>query len=180
MRKPIFNLVILLLVLPLWLYAGDFREAYFGMSLEEIKALESDFRHDALAQILYGPVELIGLKSEATYSFNENNVFVAGSYSIRKKHKNPQVWLNRFMSLESHLTTKYGTPAAKQIMSWSNTLHKDNKEHWGLAIQKRHLSILSRWEVKDKRVLLHIEGSHQRRKYMHLTINYQQLQKVPW
>ena len=98
-------------------YAGDFRKAYFGMSLEEIKALEPDFKHDPAAQILYGRVELIELKSEATYMFNENEVFTSASYNIRKKHKNPQVWLDRFMSLESYLTAEYGLPDAKQIMS---------------------------------------------------------------
>ena len=161
-------------------YAGDFRKGKFGMNLEEIKALEPDFKHDAAAQLLYGRVELMGLKALATYVFNENEVFTAASYSIEKKDKNPQVWINRFMSLESHLTTKYGTPDEKQIMSWFNTLYKDKKEQWGLAIQKRHLSILSRWETKGKRVILHIEGSYQRRKYMHLTIHYSRLQQIPW
>ena len=181
MRKFVLSLVIFLSLLYTNLcYAGDFREAYFGMTLEEVKALEPDFKYDPAAQLLYGHTELMGLKAEAVYSFNEAGVFVSATHNIEGKHKDPQIWVNRFMDLESYLTTKYGIPFKNQIMSWVNPLHKGSKEEWGLAIQKRHLSILSRWETRGKRIVLHIEGHHQKRKKMHLTIHYSKLQKVSW
>ncbi len=141
-------------------YAGDFRKAYFGMSFGEIKALEPNFTYSAEDQMLYGVVGLAGLKAVAGYMF-VNGIFVEGRYAIAQQYKNPEVWMDTFVSLESLLIAKYGTPDENRVKNWSNAFsqYKDKKEQWGQAIQKGHLSITSKWENKNKIVTLDIRGS---------------------
>ncbi len=164
-------------------YASDFRKGYFGMSLEEIKALEPDFTYSAEDKFLYRNVELAGRKVQASYHFVDG-FFVEGRYGIKEEYKNSQAWINEFLNFESLLITKYGTPDKSQEKYWRGALslykykedllgRADTILLLGTAIQRGLLVITSRWKTLYKKVtLLQIKGNDD---LIFLTIYYSSL-----
>lgn len=177
MRKLIFNLVAQFLVLPMC-FAGDFRKGNFGWGLDRIQALEPDFIYSAedqnswgYAETLSGHVELLDRKAEASYHFIDG-IFIWGSYVILEKYENPQVWFDEFLSFESSLTNKYGTPDRSQMKNWKGTLKLyedkvgellDRAElmpYIAPAILKGLLTIVSIWNKPNVVVALEIRGNN--------------------
>ena len=155
-------------------YAGDFRKGNFGMTFEEIKKLEPNFTYSAEGQTSQGNLEILSkyvklLDKEAVASYwFIDGIFVWGIYEILEKHENSQVWFDEFLSFESSLTNKYGTPNRSQVKNWTGTLKLFEDKVEGLSdraelipyiipgIEAGLLTIVSTWNKPNVTIALRI------------------------
>jgi hypothetical protein len=68
-------------------------------------------------------------------------------------------YISDFDSLKSALTIKYGEPTDDKTI-WKNSLYRDDKEEWGLAISIGHLYYYTSWKTDTTEISLGLIGDN--------------------
>lgn len=141
-----------------------FREAMWGMTQAQIKALEKGApkgtihsKSSGLYVIAYDR-KAGGLKCIAGYYFAEDQL-VEGRYMFAEKHANDLLFFEDFYAVKAALTEKYGEPEVDKAI-WLNDIFKSDTSRWGLALAAGHVMMEVAWNLPETAVLLRLLGDN--------------------
>ena len=143
-------------------FASDFRNADWGMSIEEVKAGENakhygEKQFSSTFQLGY-EVKVAGLDAHAMYIFVEDKLVRAGYY-FTETHFNDNLYIVDYNNLNEILTKKYGHIKDERKI-WHDDLYKNRPQEWGSAISYGHLVMSTKWITSKTRVTLFIQGDN--------------------
>ena len=139
--------------------AGDFRQADYGMTIEQVKASEQGVEWiDYSADIVGFKTKLAGLDALCGYVFVDDQ-FVRGTYVITEKHSNKTTYLSDYKTLTGLLQKKYGEPAKDETI-WLNDLYKNMPSRHGMAVAVGHLSKYAQWATEDTDITALLTGDN--------------------
>ena len=143
---------------------AHFREATWGMTQAQIKALEkggvkgvTHSKSSGLDVIVYEGVAG-GLKCRVGYYFAENQL-VEGRYLFAEEHANRILFISDFKEVKEALTEKYEEPA-EDMVHWFNDLYKDDPLDWGMAVAVGHLWFEAEWHTSETKIMLQLRGDN--------------------
>lgn len=165
----------------------DFRKTNWGMSMEQVKAVEDaelfvEIENDTF--LYYSGINIAGKDSVCLYFFLEDKLYNSG-YVFNGEHSNKNLYIDDYKGLKEMLISKYGEPDNKKLLSlynrgeiyWTNDLYKDDKSNWGLAISKGDLSYISIWETSTTEIALVLDGDNYK---IYLHIGYASKELKEW
>ena len=164
-----YLLTVSFILLPIMAIAQDnlttmdgFRNAKFGMSIEEVKTIETaefvTFLQDGGQDILAYKGNINGLSCHIYYFFIDNK-FLMGAYIFNAKHTDANQYIIDFMNVANNITAKYGTPAIDNV-KWKNDVYKDDVAKWGYAVQMGYLQLLTSWNFSNSAIYTILSGSN--------------------
>ena len=137
----------------------DFRKINWGMSKEQVKAIENkkpDFEDDIRLGYI---VKIDGENFMCVYNFLEDKLYNAG-YGPTKEHTNKNLYIDDYKELKEILIKKYGKPKSDLGIFWKDDLYKDDKSQWGFAISLGHLVYGVQWETPTTKITLNLSGDN--------------------
>jgi len=150
----------------------DFRKASWGMSREQIKALENNLKITMEKEEYLGyQTQIAGLDCNLIYFFT-NNKLVRGRYFFTEPHSNRNDYILDYTTLKKLLEKKYGE-ASEDEQIWKNDLYKDDYDQWGFAVCVGHLVYYAKWETDITIIYLSLNGENYE---ISLMIEYQSKQ----
>lgn len=136
----------------------NFRNAKWGMSMQEVKITEESEPVYENSEIIVYEDYLIQLPVEAVYFFVDNKLTRA-KYMFNQKHTNENDFISDYKSLNNALRNKYGKPDEEDHF-WSDDLYKDTPSDWGFAVSLGHHSYFTEWDTKDTEILSALHGDN--------------------
>ena len=128
----------------------DFRSAEWGMTQEEVKAVEDlDLQPGHSAETLAYRTEIANLSAVVAYQFIDDRLVSAG-YVFDGTHVNKNMYIDDMNALKSLLIEKYGDPRGGT--TWSNRLYKSDPTEYGQAVSIGHLQYFYQWSTPDTEV----------------------------
>ena len=167
-------------------YQYDFRKTNWGMSKEQVKATEDkepddEYEFDAMLgydediTVISYDVTISGKDFNCTYSFLEDKLY-NGRYFFTGDHADKNLYIDDYEELKEILTKKYGKPMTDKMI-WMNDLYKNDKSHWGMAIDEGDLIYETVWETPTKRIYLELSNG----KFgINLTLSYLRKELIEW
>jgi len=159
MKRKISLLLIILCILVisnLILFAEetkyDFRETNWGMSKEQVKAMEKGEIVLETEREVDFMVPDFDDNFKCGYLFLEDKLY-RSLYLFIGEHTNKNDYINDYERLKETLTKQYGKPRLDKV-TWKNDLYKDNQQEWGTAIGIGHLSYNAFWETSTTEIIL--------------------------
>lgn len=145
-----------------------FRGTRWGMSKEEVIAIEGPPAHETADSLTY-ETTLSGLKAGIVYTFVEG-LLAQGGYVFMESHIEKNDYITDYSKIAALLTIKYGK-ASQDAHIWYNKLFKDKSDDWGLALSLGHHTYLTLWEAGNTGIIHSLQGKD--REIAHL-IQYQE------
>ena len=150
--------LLLLAALPAPGLAGDFRNADWGMSKEEVKAAESLALVQETVDRLFYSTTLLGADVEVRYDFIENTL-VSAYYGLERAYSHaPSFYLRYFNDLTDGVKEKYGPPMRDAISGISDDM-SDNPKTWEAALAARSFLRLMTWETQEIFIAAGLNGA---------------------
>ena len=153
----------------------DFRKTNWGMSKEQVKAIEDkkpDFDEDTFVEY---KVEISGNDFKCVYNFLQDKLY-SSKYIFNGTHTNKNDYIYDYENLKEILIKKYGKPKADEVV-WKNDLYKNDKQEWGMAISVGHLTYGAIWETPSTEIGLILVGNNYR---IMLVIGYDSKELKEW
>lgn len=136
----------------------SFRNAKWGMSIDEVKATEDlTITSEDSSGLVYNSTNISGLSAIPMFAF-ENGSLYRGVYKFDVYHTDMNQYIEDYNNIHDALIEKYGTPDDDQTI-WENDLYKNDKDDWGLAVYLGDLSFASRWNTDTTEIMLFLQGS---------------------
>ena len=132
--------------LTIQVYAQGFRKASWGISIEEVKKIETSLliKNDSnkvFSSITYS--DLVGnYPSLVTYTFIYDSL-CRGQFHFTNSDNN---YFSQYITIKTLITEKYGYPDI-DTDGWSNTLYKNNPEYYETALMMNHCKFWAKWTV---------------------------------
>jgi len=149
----------------------DFRKAFWGMSQEEVKKLESEKPIDENSERLTYKDNLFGIDCSVAYLFVKDK-FYKGIYVFSEPmnvHSREMDYLNDYDNIKSKLKEKYGKPKNNRT-TWKHNLYKDEPADWGIAVSIGHLVKWCDWDKPGVIIRLLLFGENHK---IGLTLGYE-------
>jgi len=138
---------------------ADFRRTSWGMTREQVKAVESSKLIKEDEHGLFYSSELSGFGEVLIgYIFAEGKL-VRTSYISQVRHTNSNAFIEDFTKIKSMLTEKYGRPESDDVV-WLDNLYKDDPDNWGMAVSAGHLVYDTVWKTKTTKILEKLKGDN--------------------
>jgi hypothetical protein len=138
---------------------ADFRRTSWGMTREQVKAVESSKLIKEDEHGLFYSSELSGFGEVLIgYIFAEGKL-VRTSYISQVRHTNSNAFIEDFTKIKSILTEKYGRPESDDVV-WLDNLYKDDPDNWGMAVSAGHLVYDTVWKTKTTKILEKLKGDN--------------------
>lgn len=136
----------------------SFRETYWGMTREQVKAVEGEGAEEPAGENhVYYKRTIAGLDALTVYYFADGKL-VRARYAFTEEHSNKNDYLGDFFKVKYLLEQKYGK--AEIDTKWRNDLYKSDEQHWGLAASLGHLTLTSRWETAETEITEFLGGEN--------------------
>lgn len=135
----------------------DFRETTWGMSKEQVKAIEGEPMVEDENLLVYTG-EAAGSPVDILYSF-EDDELISGIYDFTDEHINNNLYYEDYLSLVEAYSEKYGKPIS-QTENWKNDLYKDDPGNWGMAVAMGNVTFLSKWETDTTDIHVILRGDN--------------------
>ena len=145
-----------------------FRETRWGMSKEEVIAIEGPPAHEAEDSLTY-ETTLAGLKAGIVYTFVDG-LLAQGGYVFMESHYENNDYIYDYSKINAYLSIKYGKPSEEGHI-WYNKLFQKKQDDWGLALRLGYHSYLTLWQAGNTGIIHSLQG--QDHKIVHL-IQYQE------
>ncbi len=144
---------------------GDFRHARWGMSKDQIKAIEGASPDPDLQKLTNGNgVDALCYKTDYSgydvlfeYQFS-NDSLNRGFYEFNISHSDDNLWLVDFMQIKRILDARY-LPADKEYTSWYDNGYKNDPSQWGFAIKAGQMEKVAEWHTSQSHIILDLHGS---------------------
>ncbi len=135
-----------------------FRQTYWGMSRDEVKASEDVKVAQEGDNIIAYQGTVSNLDTLIAYHFVSNKLVRSG-YVILEKHSNENDYLRDYFVMKDALSDKYGPPAVDET-KWNNTLYSGDREKFGFAVMIGHLRLWANWETEATKIFLLLAGDN--------------------
>jgi hypothetical protein len=138
---------------------ADFRKVSWGMTREQVKAVESSklFKEDERG--LFYTSELSGFGAVMIGYIFAQGKLVRASYVSEVRHTNSNAFIDDFKTIGSILSEKYGKPESDDVV-WLDDLYKDDPDNWGMAVSAGHLVYEAVWRTKTTKILEKLKGDN--------------------
>lgn len=134
-----------------------FRNAKWGMSVKEVRKLETLPEDDFLNDNLFYSGKIANLPATIIYEFIDGKL-VSGTYAIKDIHITNDLYLNDYNDLKKLLTEKYNKPNIDKE-EWLNETFKGEKLYLNMAIGMGHVTYKSLWLLNSTKIFLVLSGS---------------------
>lgn len=138
--------------------AQDFRNITWGMTVDEVKAIEDADVLDENASMFVYAVEVAGREALLFYKHVDNKV-VRGGYSFQVKHDDKNAYIDDYEVLKAQLTEEFGGPVSDEVV-WKNDLYRQDVDQHGLAVGMGYLILWADWDNGDTRIELALHGNN--------------------
>lgn len=138
--------------------AQDFREIAWGMTVDEVKAIENAEVLDENASMFVYAVEVAGREALLFYKHVDNKV-IRGGYSFQVEHDDKNAYINDYEALKAQLTEEHGWPISDEVV-WKNDVYRQDLDQHGLAVGMGYLIFWSDWDAGDTRIELALHGNN--------------------
>ena len=136
--------------------AGDFRNAEWGMSMEEVKASENLPLAGKTSLSLTYLTTLHGAATTVVYEFVEGKL-ASASYSLREGLSDPGFCLRYYTTLTDALKDEYGAPTKNVVRAPSDDI-RDNPGTWETALADGSLFRAMQWETEGTIIFARLFG----------------------
>ena len=140
------------------LQGQDFRDITWGMTVEQVKALEGLRVLDENESMFVYAVEVAGRDALLFYKHADGKVF-RGGYSFQVKHDDKNGYIDDYEALKAQLTEEYGWPISDEVV-WKNDLYRQDLDQHGLAVGMGYLIYWADWSAGDTRIELALHGNN--------------------
>lgn len=140
-----------------------FRDVEFDKTVAEVKAIEknkllTELEGDNNGLILIYNGTVVGYNFYIKYFFI-NDRLLAGELKYSEKHTSKNIYIERYNSLATKLSRKYGEPSKKKV-TWRDDLYRDDPDEYGFAVSLGHLRYHSRWDYDNGTIALILNGDN--------------------
>jgi len=156
MKKII--LLIPLLAICLILNSQDFRNAKWGMTLNQVKQTEPEKPVKETSELLAYKTNISNFETFAIYIFVGDKLTRA-KYALLETHSNKNDYITDYNTLKSLLNKKYGN-SIEDVTRWKNDLYKENYSDWGFAVSLGHLLYYSSWKTDRTEIFMCLSGEN--------------------
>jgi hypothetical protein len=136
----------------------DFRKVRWGMTIDEVKASETNKMEDENVTVIVYRCEVAGTDSSLEYYFTKGKLVKAG-YIFQEEYRNLNNYISDFEKIKKILIRKYGLPTIYDEQ-WLDDLYKDKPQEWGFAVSIGHLFYSSFWETEATKIKLLLHGEN--------------------
>ncbi|MCP5048343.1 MAG: hypothetical protein GY940_14330 [bacterium] len=140
-------------------FSTNFRKAKWGMSMAQVKKVETQKLKQQSGTVLMYTDTLLDLPVSCLYQFSGEKLTV-GAYVFSQKHTNKNDFISDFQRVKKALTKKYGPPMSNNDRLWKNDLYKDDRQQWGFAVSLGHLQFFAFWQTPETRIVLELSGDN--------------------
>ncbi len=138
----------------------DFRNISWGMTIEEVRASESQQPSGEDDEtLIYDNVDVGGFDATLVYFFSNDSLFSGGYFIEDNEHTNQNLYIDDYNSLKEKYTQKYGDPITDDI-TWFDDLYKDSPSDYGLAIAVGDLAYYAEWEYEGTSIKMLLSGDN--------------------
>lgn len=137
----------------------DFRKTAWGMTRQQVKAVESSKLIKEDEHGLFYSSELSGFGDVLIGYIFAQGKLVRTSYVSGVRHTNSNAFIEDFNQLKSILTEKYGKPESDDVV-WLDNLYKDDPDNWGMAVSAGHLVYEAVWKTKTTKIIEKLKGDN--------------------
>lgn len=137
----------------------DFRQSRWGMSMDQVKAIETatfDYETD---KIIVYKTRVADLYMSLGYLF-VNDCLYKAKYIVLGPHSNKLEYILEYAKLKLLLSEKHGEPTADKTV-WLNDLYLDDQLNWGIALSIGHLKMLANWVKPNVTITILLTGDNQ-------------------
>lgn len=157
----------------------DFRKTRWGMSVAEVKALESNKllangSHDIYDNILVYEGTIARLPTLISYFFISDQL-VQASCAIHVKHSNENLYIDDFNNIKNALTNKYGKPINESVI-WKDDTYRDDPANYGFAISIGDLVLEKMWKTPTTEIYLTLRGDNH---HINMAVPYMSIKLKP-
>lgn len=147
-------------------YSADFRNATWGMTMNEVKALHpGEIAANQKPRSVNFDGKLAGLDVLIFYNFDERGALFQAGYLANATYDDESAYITDYEKLNALLERKY-PQSAKPKMTWTKRLFEDRPERWGRAVMLGHLTYEWQYNTDNTRILHQLSGD--RRKLTHI------------
>lgn len=135
----------------------DFRKAYWGMSQEAVKSLETSTPiGEQKDQLIYDGLEAAGMSARCVYLFSEDKLY-QGIYFFYEEHDDYNIYIDDYNNCKTALNSVYGNPVADKIY-WIDESLKNDTKSYGRAISRGQLEYISMWQTETTEIMMVLSG----------------------
>jgi hypothetical protein len=140
-------------------HAGDFRNATWGMMIDEVKQAEKEavFVEENESRLLYKST-VLNMPVHILYTFDDSKLS-SGSYFPGVQHSNPYGYIIDYERIKASLTEKYGKPIKDDKKRIGKGIF-DSAGDEGYAVGKGELEYASFWKIGRTDILLTLTGDN--------------------
>lgn len=139
--------------------APDFRKVTWGMTRDEVIAIEGEPPADLTADDSIGyPVKVMSLDMLLLYSFLDDTL-VKSAYALVETHSNQNTYLDDYAAIKTALTEKYGEPTADQ-QNFKDELYRDRKDKWGQGVSMGAMTYRTTWQTDRTDIITFMSGDN--------------------
>lgn len=132
----------------------DFRNTKWGMSMKEVKEIETLKLMKSTSSTLIYQTRISGLDCFLVYGFHEDRLYT-GTYIFQVEHLNYNKYIDDFMKLKELLEEKYGKYEGVVVFG-----DPDINLDKGIAVGMGYLKFHSMWELENTRIYLELYGEN--------------------
>jgi len=130
----------------------DFRDTKWGMSREEVKAIESaEINEEDADEIIY-KVEHYSQDFFCGYKF-VNDKLHQGYYIWDGSYLNPDHYIQAYDDIKEFLIEDYGTPKVDEVI-WEDDFPFKTKKTQGYALFTNDVFLTAGWETENTKIIL--------------------------
>lgn len=151
----------------------DFRKARWGMSQEEVIALEGETAERS-EEILGYSGTVLGYPCLTIFHFGAGQL-ADGMYIFQQNHSQPGSFITDYESIQAMVDKKYGSGTHSGPL-WQDRLYADDPSEWGMAVSMGHLMYFSEWTTPSTKIVLSLTGDNFE---THLSLRYESISLAP-
>lgn len=134
----------------------DFREARWGMSMEEIKENENgSLRYEGDTRLLFHD-EIMDKNFMIEYIFAQGQLYQA-VFRMVEDYVMENNYIHDYFAFKKVLNGKYGTPVKERVI-WDKSHLRDDQSQWGVAVSVGDLAYLTTWETENTAISAILRG----------------------
>jgi len=127
------------------------------MSIEEVRNAEViPLVWEEELDFLIGEVTVFDMTAMLAYHFEDQQLDHA-LYFFSEVHEELNLYVDDYNRVKENLISELGAIEV-EYDQWSQDLYRDQKENWGLAVKKGHLTYTATWEAEKTAVALSLSG----------------------
>jgi len=133
---------------------ANFRNAMWGMSIEEVILMEDDEPHTmSEAGLLIYEVEAPNSITEITYLFDDNELTLASYIRRISPISDDTDYYREYRDLIDKFISIYGEPHISEVRVLGDLYQYDEPQNWNEALAGGHISLVSMWETQHTELI---------------------------